>query len=373
MNPSITKLIFVLMVAFHGLIHLLGFLKAFDLAQINELTQPIGRPLGLLWLVAALALVVTAVALAFKNHWWWAVAILAALLSQLLIFTAWQDARVGSIPNLIILVVALLTLSSVRFEGGYRQDVHNGQERVRAQPAENITEADLQTLPPPVQRYLRYVGVVGKPKVVSMFAEMTGEMRQQGRGYFPLTAEQHNFFDQPTRLFFMKGRMFGLTIPGYHRYQDQNAMMNVRLFGLLPLAKVDGEVMFEADTVTMFNDMSLLAPATLIDKRISWQSIDDLTAKGTFTNQGVTISAMLHFNDEGQLVNFVSNDRWDVSAMKQYPFSTPVSRYRNLNGYNLPTYGEMIWHYPDGDFVYGRLEINSVAYNVQTAERSQTE
>ncbi len=143
----------------------------------------------------------------------------AALLSQFLIFTAWQDARVGSIANLIILVVALLHQGSVRFEGRYRQDARNGQERVRGRPAATLREADLQTLPQPVQRYLRYVGVVGKPKVVSMFAEMTGEMRQKDRGYFPLTAEQHNFFDQPTRLFFMLGRMVGLTVPGYHRYQ----------------------------------------------------------------------------------------------------------------------------------------------------------
>lgn len=363
MIRSIVKFAFIVLLLGHGLIHLLGFLKAFDLAQVNELTLAISRPAGLLWLLAALLFVVTAVALALKMRWWWATAIAAALLSQVLIFTAWQDARVGSIPNLIILAVALLHLGSVRFEGRYRRDVQNGQERVRGLPAATITEADLQTLPQPVQRYLRYAGVVGKPKVVSMFAEMTGEMRQQGRASFPLTAEQHNFFDQPTRLFFMKGRMFGLTVPGYHRYQDQSAMMNVRLFGLLSLVKVDGAAMFEADTVTLFNDMCLLAPAALIDQRITWQSIDELTVQGTFTNQGVTVSAMLYFNDEGQLVNFVSYDRWDVSAMKQYPWSTPVSRYRNLNGYSLPTYGEAIWHYPDGDFVYGRLEIKNVTYN----------
>lgn len=360
MIRSIAKLAFIALLLGHGLIHLLGFLKAFDLAQVNQLTLEISRLVGLLWLLAALLFVVTAAALAMKQRWWWATAIAAALLSQLLIFTAWQDAMFGSIANLIILAVALLHLGSVRFEGRYRQDVRSGQERVRGLPAETITEADLQALPQPVQRYLRYVGVVGQPKVVSMYAEMTGEMRQQGRGYFPLTAEQYNFFDRPTRLFFMKGRMFGLTVPGYHRYQDNNATMEVRLFGLLPLVKVE---VFEADTVTMFNDMCLLAPAALIDRRITWQSIDDLTVKGTFTNQGVTISATLYFNDQGQLVNFISHDRRDVSAMKQYPWSTPVSQYRNLNGYNLPTYGEMIWHYPDGDFVYGRLEIENVAYN----------
>lgn len=363
MMSSIVKTGFILVVAVHGLIHMLGFVKAFDLAQINELTQPISRPFGLLWLLVALVLLVTAALFALNNQWWWAVAIGGVLLSQLLIFTAWQDAKVGAVANLLILVVACLSLGSLRFAQSYRQDVLANQERVRDLPVEILTEADLLTLPPPVQRYLRYVGVVGKPKVHSMFVELSGEMRQQGRDYFRLTAEQHNFFDQPTRLFFMQGYMFGLTVPGYHRYQGASATMDVRLFGLLPVMQVGGATMREADTVTLFNDMCLMAPATLIDPRITWQTIDDLTVEATFSNQGITISATLFFNEEGQLVNFVSNDRWDVAAMQQYPFSTPVSRYRNLNGYNLPTYGEMIWHYPDGDFVYGKLAIENVVYN----------
>ncbi len=358
------SLFFIAIVLVHGFIHALGFLKAFDLAEVNELTQEIGRPFGLLWLVAAPVLVVTAVAFGLKKRWWWAAAIVAVLLSQILIFTAWQDARFGSIPNLIILVVALLQSGSVRFEGRYRQDVRSALARAPSRPVETITETDIETLPYPVQRYLRYVGAVGKPKVVSMYADITGEMRQKGGAFFPVTAEQHNFFDRPTRLFFMKGRMFGLAVPGYHRYQDKRAVMDVRLFGLFPVMRVVGDVAFEADTVTLFNDMCLMAPATLIDKRITWQAIDDMTVKATFTNQSVAVSALLYFNSDGQLVNFISEDRWDVADMRQYPFSTPVSQYRNLNGYNLPTYGELIWHYPDGDFVYGRLEIKNVLYNM---------
>jgi hypothetical protein len=50
--------------------------------------------------------------------------------------------------------------------------------------------------------------------------------------------------------------------------------------------------------------------------------------------------------------------------MKAFPFLTPVSNYENINGYNLPTYGEAIWHYPDGEFVYGKFKVKSVVYNL---------
>jgi len=358
------KIVFIGILVIHGLIHLLGFLKAFELANISELTHSITRPLGILWLTAALLFVTTAITFAFKIDWWWAIALMAVVLSQILVIMSWQDAKFGSIPNLLILGVVLLSLGSIVFERGYQNDIQNSLTRTHSLPAEIVTEADIQTLPQAVQRYLKYVGVVGKPKVSSMRAVLTGEMREKGKGYFPFTAEQYNFYDEPIRLFFMRAQMFGMTVPGYHRYIDGRATMDVRIFGLFSVVKHSGDVMNVSDTVTLFNDMCLLAPATLIDNRITWQNVDELTAKATFTNHGISISATLYFNTEGQLVNFVSEDRWAVADMKQFPFSTPVSNYRDINGYNLPTYGEAIWHYPDGEYIYGKIEIKEIEYNI---------
>jgi len=52
-------------------------------------------------------------------------------------------------------------------------------------------------------------------------------------------------------------------------------------------------------------------------------------------------------------------------AEKTFPFSTPISDYKNFDGYNLPASGEVIWHYPDGDFVYGKFNFKSIGYNVK--------
>jgi hypothetical protein len=67
------KLIFAIFLVVHGLIHLLGGAKAFNLAEIPRLTQQISRPLGVLWLLATGLLVITAGALFAWPRWWWAV------------------------------------------------------------------------------------------------------------------------------------------------------------------------------------------------------------------------------------------------------------------------------------------------------------
>jgi hypothetical protein len=90
--------------------------------------------------------------------------------------------------------------------------------------------------------------------------------------------------------------------------------------------------------------------------------------KAVFTNGTNKISATLYFNHEGQLVNFISDDRYAVSDMKQYRFSTPVKEYTSLNGINIFKSGEAVWHYPDGEFVYGRFVLKSIEYNVAQFE-----
>jgi hypothetical protein len=357
------RIIFALILTIHGLIHLMGFAKAFGYGKFTQLNADISQPMGVLWLATAALLIITTLLFLWRTDEWAIAAMVAVILSQSLIFTVWQDAKFGTVANVIILIVVVLSLGSRNFERQYRQDVRTHLQRVQSLPIERLTEADLKPLPDPVQRYLRYAGVVNQPKVKQMRVVFTGKMRDRGKDYFPFQSEQYNFFDEPTRLFFMKGHLFGLTVPGYHRYSQATATMDIRLFGLFPIVQQSGDSMNKAETVTLFNDMCLMAPATLIDPRIQWQAVDSQSAKATFTNHGISISAQLYFNEQGQLVNFLSNDRTAISDMRQYPFSTPVSDYQTLHGVTVMTRGEAIWHYPDGEFTYGKFWLRDIAYN----------
>jgi hypothetical protein len=161
----------------------------------------------------------------------------------------------------------------------------------------------------------------------------------------------------------MKAKVKGLPTIGYHSYKDGNAGMLIKLLSLFPLVHINGQELYRTETVTFFNDLCLFAPAGLIDDRITWEEIDEVSAKATFTTNGAEISAVLYFNQRGQLVNFISEDRISIAEMKTFPFSTPVKNYQNINGYYLPTYGEAVWHYPNGKFVYGKFKVKEILYN----------
>ena len=356
------KFLFAFLLLVHGLIHFMGFAKAFKFGDLPQLKET-SITAGITWLITALLFMIAVVLFLLHKNSWPLVLLVAVFISQVLIILVWKEAKAGTIFNIIALLAAVGELTTQNFEARFIQDVNANFARNNNPVTGLVSLTDIAHLPPPVRQYLLYTGVVGKPKLTNMRISFTGQMRDKGKAWFPFETVQYIFFEAPARLFFMKAVMKGMMVPGYHRYQDEKASMDIRLFGLVPIAQAKGIEMNKAETVTLFNDICLFAPAALIDKRILWQGIDSTCAKAIFTNGQNKITATLYFNAIGQLTNFISDDRYAVSLMRQYRFSTPVKDFKLIGGRNVPTYGEAIWHYPDGLFVYGKFYLKHIAYN----------
>lgn len=359
------RYLFASLILIHGIIHLMGFLHGTNLKTIDQFKTIINSVTGIVWLIATVGFIVTAVLYFSGNTSWYWYALSNILISQVLIISAWQDAKFGSIANVLILIPALISLMNQQFEQVYRKDVTIHLQQSLPDNIETISPTDLEVLPQPVQQYLRYVGVIGKPKVYNFRATFTGEMRNKEQDWFTFESEQHNFFHSPVRLFFMKARVKGLPTYGYHLYQHKKARMLIKMFSLIPIVDIQSDDLFKAETVTYLNDLCIMAPAALINKNIQWEAIDSLSAKAFFSNHGVQIAATLYFNEQGQLINFVSDDRLNIDAQQFQRFSTPIGAYKMMNAYHLPSYGDAIWHYPDEEFTYGHFWIKSIEYNVQ--------
>jgi hypothetical protein len=361
--------LFALVLVIHGLIHLLGFARGFRLAELPQLTQPISPLFGLVWLAAGLLFVATALALLAWPRWWWVLGAVAIGVSMIAISQSWTDARAGALANLAILVgvvFGFLVHGPFSLRAAYEADVARGL--ARAGVAQPITEADLAPLPPPVQRYLRTTGVVSLPRVRYFHARMHGRIRSGADArWMPIIAEQYNFFDgEPQRLFYMNASMFGIPLQGFHRYVGRSASMLVKVAGIIPVVNASGPDMTKAETVTLLNDMSIMAPSTLIDPRIEWEAIDDRTVRATLTNAGQSIRAELEFNAAGDLTNFRSGDRQksseDGASMTPARWSTPIGGYRSFGPFRLASHGEGRWQEAGNDYAYIELDFDEITY-----------
>jgi hypothetical protein len=267
----------------------------------------------------------------------------------------------------ILLLAVILAYLSGSIKRNYRDEALNGLKRTSVLTGSVVTEEDMAYLPLPVQKYLRHAGIVGREKLLNLRITFEGEMRPDpGRGWAKVNAVQYSFFDKPTRLFFMRIRMFGVPLVGLHSYTAELARMLIKALGLITVTDSKGPEMRVSDTTTMFNDMCMMAPATLIDKSIEWESIDALTVKATYELYDTRVSATLYFNEKGELINFISDDRYIIgldNVPKKGRWSTPAGEYRDYGGTRLASSAEATWLLPEGDYCYGKFTIASVEYN----------
>lgn len=369
------RFVLVTLLGLHGLIHVMGFAKAFGLAALPQLALPISRPLGIAWLAAALLFLVAAVMLGLGTRGTWAiVGLVAVVLSQYAIARSWGDAKVGTVANVLVLIpmlVAALDLRASSLHSLYRTESRKALVG-RGGTAAPIEEADLQPLPEAVRRYLRRVGVVGRPRVKAVRARFSGSMRSShDGGFMHFTSEQVNLLAPATRYFFMEATLRGVPFAALHRYEGGRATMDVRVASVIPMIHGEGKEMNQSETVTLFNDLCILAPAALVDATASgairWSEVEPHVVDARFENAGQVIGARLTFDDAFQLVGFVSEDRFqseDGAHFERYPWSTPLRDYRDFGGVRLASHGDATWLEPGGPFVYGRFDLEEVSYDV---------
>lgn len=275
--------------------------------------------------------------------------------------------------GLVVLGVGLFLL--IRYLPGLEAEyVRRFRSALMDAPAPSPTplnEAQIAHLPAPVQRYLRITGAIGKPPVQTMQLSFDAEMFQApGQAGMPGPVRQLNRFHPLRRLFFMRTTMFALPVMVLHDYHDTHASMTVRLASLFNVVDLHNDALARTETVTVLNDLCLYAPSNLVDPRLAWQAVDDNHVRVRFTNGPHQVSAELVFNEAGELVNFISNDRGALQrdgSLRLVRWSTPMRDYRAFEGRRVPTAGEAIWHYPEGDFVYGRMVLTHIRFNVSAS------
>lgn len=98
----------LVLISAHGLLHLLGFAKAFRLARLDQMPHPISKVNGVFWLVAACFVLTTGFLFYSFVDGWWIVGLASVIVSEYVIITDWEDAGLGTTLNILILLMCII-------------------------------------------------------------------------------------------------------------------------------------------------------------------------------------------------------------------------------------------------------------------------
>ena len=361
------RAIFALLLLLHGLIHLMGFVKAFQLADIEQLTLSISKPAGIFWLIASILFVIAGVVHFYDKNWWWMVAALGIIISQLLIFMYWQDAKFGTIANIIILLACLPAYGSWNFK-----DMVNREKQAFLSSAkvteEIISEEDLESVPDIVQLWMENAGIVGKERTATVFFRQSGEMRTSIDGsWMEVEAEQFVRTANPGFIWMadVKAAPY-IYLAGRDKYVDGKGQMLIKLLSLVPVADSKGK---EIDQGAMLRYLAEIVwyPSAALENYISWKEVDSTRVKATMTYGDITASGLFDFNKYGEVIRFEAEryyDRKDKATLETWVIDIREDSYQLISGIRVPTKAQVTWKLPEGDFTWYKLEISDLEYNI---------
>lgn len=226
-------------------------------------------------------------------------------------------------------------------------------------------------LPLILQQYLHNCGYTGDEEIISYkicWKEAWLKMAPD-KSWSPLTCEQYNFVPVPSRIVYMKTRLFGLLpIEARDKYQNGRGNMLIRLARFFTITEAKGPEMDEAELVTVLAE-AIFLPLYFLQNYISCQIINNTTFKGTIKDNGKTVTGTFYFNTFGEFVKFETFDRY-YSVNGKYErvrWTAHADSYAEKNGIRFPTSFRAVWHLPDGEYEYfkgvvGDIEANTVNF-----------
>jgi hypothetical protein len=228
-----------------------------------------------------------------------------------------------------------------------------------------VTADMLADLPDPVRRYLTYTGVVGQPWIDTVRLKQAGRFRQgPDRPWMPMTAEQTYTTDPPSFVWNARFKVAGLPLlRARDEYRAGHGHMFARLAGLFTVFDLRGEELDQGTMMRYLNEM-MWFPIAFLGNNVTWQFVDDRSARVTLHDRGKTVSARMVFDGIGRLTNFVTLRYREIRGdFSLDPWSTPITGYGLRAGLNLPVRGQAVWNLPSGDLTYAELEITELEYN----------
>lgn len=357
---------FLIILGLHGIIHLLGFVKGFGIIEVKALSLPISKPMGLLWLTSA-ALLLGYATLHFMSYKYdWLVGFVAVLLSQLLVLLFWTDAKFGTLPNLLILAVSLISFGTYQFRHLIEKETAQLISPIMKPHGKVVTENDLLSLPVPVANWLKRSGMVGKPHIilgkVSQQAEM--KMKPGQQNWMQATARQYSVIDRPSFIWMTKVKMNSwLYFLGRDKFDEGKGEMLIKMNSLLNVVDEKGPKIDEGSLQRYLGEM-VWFPSLALSPYVTWQAVDDHAAKATLKYLGTEGSGTFFFNEAGDFVKFSAmRFKGNDEEAQRYEWVLHVEDYQVFEGIKIPSKMSATWKLDEGDWTWLRLTISDVAYN----------
>jgi len=283
-------------------------------------------------------------------------------------------ARAGFRIALYVLVGVLFAIGTALAVGEFRW---RGITRARLarldalrqapEPA-SYSEAELEGLPAPVQRYFRAALRDGQPIIARARLTQRGEilLGEAEDGWRPFTATQTFSPRPPGFLWDARGQAApGMSVYVHDAYIGGEGVLQGALLGLVTVVDMSGTPeVAEGELMRYLAEGVWIPTALLPSQDVRWEPMDDERARATLVDGETSVSLVFTFGADGLVSSVFADARpRDVGGETvPTPWEGRFGDYVERNGMRIPTSGEVAWQPEGRRLPYWRGHIIEVAY-----------
>ena len=358
------KVIFPVLVGLHALLHFLGTLKAFQPQLVPQLSRNISGAEGVLWFLDGVLLLLSLYFYISKEEFWPVLALIAALLSQLLISLNWSDAKYGTFLNLFILAVSIPAFAHTRFQKMTMSEV--ATLNIDANEAGVSKMRNLEELPEIVQKWLQTSGAAAHSEIRTVRLEQQGKMRTAPNGkWMKFTAVQNFSVNIPAFVWQAEVQAFpGVALSGRDKLRDGHGEMLIKALSLVPVANQKGNDKVDSGSLLRYLGEICWFPTAARTSYMTWQEVGPTSAVAVLSWNDMKVQGVFHFSPAGQWFSFEATryygsgkdarpERWHIDILENSSF----------DGILVPLKCRVTWKLPEADFPWLELQVTSLTYN----------
>ncbi len=362
------KIFFTILLVLHGLIHLLGFIKAFDLSPVKALTLPITKFWGGIWLLAFVLFVVAAGLYVSQKNAWWLLAIIGVFVSQLLILMYWNDAKFGSLANIIILAVGVVGYAQYNFNQMVQREIADIQYMQPQPQPEVVSEKHVAQLPMPVQKWMNASGMIGRPEIrhAQLKQNFNLKLQPDQKEWYRGMARQEVWTQEPAFIWTLDLHMMSvIQVAGRDRFADGKGAMLIKMLSLFPMVNEQDNPRINQGALQRYLAEMLWYPSLAFSEFVSWKSVNENSAIATMDYRGTSGECTFFFNSEGmpERVSAMRYRGGDEDAVLT-EWVVEVLELRKMDGLNIPAKCAVTWKLDSGDWTWAELEVTEIKFGV---------
>ena len=154
-----------------------------------------------------------------------------------------------------------------------------------------------------------------------------------------------------------------LRFRGRDKFEDGKGNMNKKMNSLINVVNEHGEKIDEGTLQRYLGEM-VWFPSLALSPYITWEQMDNNTAKATMSYKGTSGSGTFYFNSNGDVTKFSAlRFKGNEVEAKRYEWVMNITDYKIFEGIKVPAKMSSTWKLDDKDWTWLKLEVTDIKYN----------